>query len=617
MGKRHRDDSVSSSAEEEGDADDDRHHRHKSSSRHHKKHSRKKESSSSSRKHKKKRKSRDYDKDERSSMSYSHSYSDDTSAPSFSSEDDNDRRRRRDKKKKESKKDKKRRKHHKKDKKKKDKKRSRHNSTEKTEEEPVTLERQDHVAQALTELFTFKPIMASELPIMLIRLAGGASFDLRQMTDAIAAQGLEKVLTTLQSFGVQKHPETKMWYFQPPASAPGKNRDELVLLRVIRALLNDAGVTMEDIEQFEVEEEAKQKEISEQKALQEQEQAAKKESGTTLEPELAKEVELVKDKTRGMLLEFAKKDPQLGQQLGELCKTIVEGESISIDGIPDESLKVALESIFVACGLEKSEIIDDDEDEDGDSDDDESNSGPVMGYGLPDDENNSSAQIKLAGIMEACRTAASEGGTKKRVLGPARGPLTQAQMEASNLYPEVESEDDEGPAPIGAARRRGPAPSKDDVAAEARYRELQLKATAQGVDMPAADGAREEWMLLPGEHDFLSSIVSGQTIKSRGFQNKKARGVDDKEQPIHPAVQAEMDAIMQAHADLRGPSLIEQHREKVRKDKEEKAKQKGKQWTWNRESDLDAGRRVDKDALHQVLGGAAENLKSKFQGGFH
>ena len=40
-------------------------------------------------------------------------------------------------------------------------------------------------------------------------------------------------------------------------------------------------------------------------------------------------------------------------------------------------------------------------------------------------------------------------------------------------------------------------------------------------------------------------------------------------------------------------------------------------WKWSREKDLDAGRRVDKDALHMVLGGAAENLKTKFQGGFN
>jgi hypothetical protein len=76
-----------------------------------------------------------------------------------------------------------------------------------------------------------------------------------------------------------------------------------------------------------------------------------------------------------------------------------------------------------------------------------------------------------------------------------------------------------------------------------------------------------------------------------------------------------MDAIMQAHQDSRGPSLFDQHR--AAKQDENKARATNKQgWTWNRENDLDAGRRVDKDALHMVLGGATDNLKTKFQGGF-
>ena len=40
-------------------------------------------------------------------------------------------------------------------------------------------------------------------------------------------------------------------------------------------------------------------------------------------------------------------------------------------------------------------------------------------------------------------------------------------------------------------------------------------------------------------------------------------------------------------------------------------------WKWSRDEDLDAGRRVDKDALGMILGGAADNLKTKFSGGFN
>jgi len=42
-----------------------------------------------------------------------------------------------------------------------------------------------------------------------------------------------------------------------------------------------------------------------------------------------------------------------------------------------------------------------------------------------------------------------------------------------------------------------------------------------------------------------------------------------------------------------------------------------KEWKWSRDKDLDAGRRVDKDALGMILGGAAGDLKSKFSGGFN
>jgi hypothetical protein len=144
-----------------------------------------------------------------------------------------------------------------------------------------------------------------------------------------------------------------------------------------------------------------------------------------------------------------------------------------------------------------------------------------------------------------------------------------------------------------------------------------LKATAAGVDVPVEGGGREEWMIIPGKHDFLSSIKTGQSMKSRGFENKKARGKGDKpEAPIHPAILAELEAIKEAHAEARGPSLIEQHRAKRQQAKQEEAGKK-KSWGWNRENDLDADRRVDKDALHQVLGGAADNLKTKFQGGFN
>ena len=133
---------------------------------------------------------------------------------------------------------------------------------------------------------------------------------------------------------------------------------------------------------------------------------------------------------------------------------------------------------------------------------------------------------------------------------------------------EEEDGDDDGPLLPGEARKvRGPQLSLDDIKAQAEYRELELKATSAGVAMPSQNGGREEWMINPGQHDFLSGIKSGQAIKSRGFQNKKSRG-EKEAPPIHPAVQAEMDAIMQAHETARGPSLMDQHQAKISQEKE-------------------------------------------------
>jgi hypothetical protein len=204
--------------------------------------------------------------------------------------------------------------------------------------------------------------------------------------------------------------------------------------------------------------------------------------------------------------------------------------------------------------------------------------------------------------------------------------MTDEEMkEATELYAastgkeeEEEEDEDEGPMLPGMARKvRGPTLPPDVIQAQAAHRELQLKATAAGVPMPL-QGGREEWMVVPGKYDFLSSIKSGQPMKSRGFQNKKSKDDDKPVAAIHPAVQAEMDAILQAHQDARGPSLMDQHRAIKSKEREAAASGgKKKDFQWSRDKNLDDGRRVDKDALGMILGGASDNLKTKFHGGFN
>jgi hypothetical protein len=126
--------------------------------------------------------------------------------------------------------------------------------------------------------------------------------------------------------------------------------------------------------------------------------------------------------------------------------------------------------------------------------------------------------------------------------------------------------------------------------------------------------AREEWMLVPGKFDFLSAVKSGQPIRSRGFEAKSKAATEDAK-PMDPAVRAEIDAIRKAHEESRGPSLLEVHREKKAQEAKEK-EGKSESWKWNRDKDLDSGRRVDKNALNMIFGGAGSDLKKKFQGGF-
>jgi hypothetical protein len=56
-----------------------------------------------------------------------------------------------------------------------------------------------------------------------------------------------------------------------------------------------------------------------------------------------------------------------------------------------------------------------------------------------------------------------------------------------------------------------------------------------------------------------------------------------------------MEAIMPSHQEARGPSLMDEHQATKQ---QEQGNQKD--WQWNRNQDLDAGRKVDKDALEMV-----------------
>lgn len=439
-------------------------------------------------------------------------------------------------------------------------------------------DRNEQLLQALYELLSSHPNLAEDLPLMLIRMAGGAAFDLAQ-TEPSVAEGLACVFGALRPFGVDQDPASGSWTWQGPRGSG--LAAELVLVKVMRTMMDQAGFTVEVVNRFE--EELRRPAVAQPVA----EKAASNRVATM---------------TKGLLQEFGA--DKLSGELVNLCKMILDGESIALDGLPDEKLRTGLELLFAECHLEKAEI-------EADSDDKEE-SEPTMGYGLPE-ENEEVSKSCLADIVEACHTTTSAAPPTRRVKGPMmlEAYATQAQIAA-------DESDDEGPAPLGA-QQKGPALSPELVKARADRRARDLECLKAGIQPPPESGEgglqREEWMLVPGKFDFLGSIKAGQPIKSRGFQGQsKAAVAEPDSAPIDPSMQAEMDAIMQTHEEARGPSLMELHRQK----KATAAGQdKGKDsWKWDRDKDLDAGRRVDKNALNMLLGGASSELKKKFQGGF-
>jgi hypothetical protein len=156
------------------------------------------------------------------------------------------------------------------------------------------------------------------------------------------------------------------------------------------------------------------------------------------------------------------------------------------------------------------------------------------------------------------------------------------------------------------------------VKAAKRKRETQI----QNINKQSGhvEGEREEWMMIPGEHDFLKGI--SKSTRSRTFKNEKMRGqaiVSYNEskstiEQINPKVLDEVNAIQRAYEQSRGPSLLDAHRQKTLESKMQQQQQRGNEFNWSRDKNLEDGRRVDKNALHQVMGGAKTELKSKFQG---
>jgi hypothetical protein len=494
------------------------------------------------------------------------------------SSSDNDTSYRRDRKR-----EKKERKKHKKDKKKvkKEKKRASRDEDDSVCQNSDPLHRNYELADALLNMLEGHPALVEDFPIMLIRLASGTTFDLSQMSDRDAAHCLAQVFTNLQPFGVAKdHAGAWCWEGGTRSSNPSHN-EQIVLVKLVRTMLDQIGFTMEAMDPHDNPDIHSASEIHEVQA-----------HNTT------EEIAYI---TAGTLREF---NPELAQELAGLCRMILDGESIALDGLEDVRLRNALENIFKECRLEKLEM---------ENDEDEDNGSVAFGYGLPQAANEES-KARIRCVIQTCEETAK----KSIVKGPLKPPSSYTnQVDA--LYDDSESSDEEGPAMEGSARQKKGL-SKDLVAAQAALRSRQLANAKQGIDVSTAEAmegqSREEWMVVPGKQfDFLSAVKAGKPMTSRKFGAQSKADVAKQGESIHPSIQAEIQAIKEAHEESRGPSLMEQHRErKLQEQAAAAGSGKSESWKWNREKDLDSGRRVDKDALGMILGSAGSELKSKFHG---
>jgi len=440
-------------------------------------------------------------------------------------------------------------------------------------------ERHYQFANALVNLFDDHPALSTELPFMLIRLASGNSLDLSQMSDATAASGLEQVFQTMTRFGLVH--QNKSWTWNSPSTPAGSNtKSELLLLRIARTLLNQVGVTMEAVENFG---KKKKKDFSEHFS----------EDPVTKGTPVTK---VIQTETIELLEHFGKKRidvvPSLADQLGGLCQMVIKGEPIHIDGIQDEQLRLALEKVFLVAGLMDCE---------GDRN--------VTGYCLPSDTKHYEiARSNIETVLYTCR--------QSQIRGPLPASMSTT-IPSSAFFGGDDSDVDDGPVPADSQSRRTATMPRETIQAMAVKRKDDLDRLNPNYAQEQESGDRDEWMLHPGEHDFLQGIIS---TKARSFQNKKVREpqmMDAAPEIMDPKVQAEVDAIYAAHKEARGPSLMDQHRAKVLEEASKKAAKQNKgAYGWNRDKDLDAGRRVDKDALKVILGGGGNELKDKFQGGY-
>ena len=461
------------------------------------------------------------------------------------------------------------------------------------------------LARSLLDLFQSHPQMASDLPVMLYRMGSGATFDLSQVQPLTLQLNLSTVFQSL-SFACVRKNEQDEWCWGVNEGRAHQRPDELTLVKIVYSSLNSLGFTQEYIDKIEEKKVQSLARSNVNNAPAQNKSSEKTDERNMLDNSKEGVIALHK------LIEIFERFHKMGltpiEMKGMFEMVLAENDAIILDDLENIDLQHALRDLFAKCELKEEETED-----------------SAKGFILPAATNpraRKKAMINLDFLVEACEKldgASRDPNTLDldvlKKLSPPSHPIVI--VHEKDEYPQdvnesSEESDDDGPQLVNARRT---SVNKDLVRDQADKRRQELN-QAMGRIAPVNDkNVREEWMLEPNEHDLLASLASkGAALKSRSFRNEKHNGqtksTDDKE--INPEVQAEMRRLLMEHNASRGPSLIDLHRETKRQERDEK-KSSGK-WGWNREKNLDDGRRIDKNALSMVMGGAADNLKEKFQG---
>jgi hypothetical protein len=487
-------------------------------------------------------------------------------------------------------------------------------------------------ASALHNLLAQFQDMGEQLTTMLYRMSSGTSFDLDQVNPVQLRTLLTKLFQSLRRYGVEQSMEGS-WHWLPAKNqamlAPAeRKRLEMALIDLVRQLLNDVGLTMDAINVYEKEE---AEDLQKQKL---QAQESKNKDICQGNPELIQALNNMLT-AYGSSNSTEEANPPFELEISDLFESILQGEAVGLDGIPNESLRYDLENLFQLVGLEK--VIEEEDDTTG-------TERHEIVYALPEDGEeadgcSSKARYYAIAIQHQCQQRVAGKACNTTPSLPQRvliGPTDSSVLSNSNVKDngtiipfkedDGDSSDDEGPAPALSekSKRRLLIQKRRITNEEAKQlvrSERQSEAIDAGAEALGPPNSREEWMLFPGKHTFLEGILKKGPAVNRQFKNEKTLGKSAQRAGAHadPSVRKEMEQLIQLNQQQlleRGvPSLMQLHQEKIARESQ-KGDGKKREWKWSREGDLDKGRRIDKSALHSMLGSAEENLKTKFEGSF-